>query len=213
MTDTKYFSKNQCQTQAKPFDPFYDYTKDLKDDELKYENGKPFVYLKGLERLAKERGVRNAVTVKLEPIGSASFHGVICTYQYSFDDGRIYTGSADATVKNCDGNFKLYLTAMAESRAKARALRTAFGITLCSVEEKSDATVEADPVLGPIGADQIHLIKLQATKHNLGKAEIFNLLEVPRDAKELKNLTKQEGIEILTALNKMARKSAKAKKK
>ena len=142
---------------AKDFDPKYDYNKDLKEDEFKYEKGRPFVYLKGLERLAKERGVTYARPTNVMQLGTS---GVLITYEYSFQDGRSYAGTADATTKNCDGNFKLYLSAMAESRAKARALRTAFGITTCSVEEKSDMTIKQDPELGPIGDEQIHLIKM-----------------------------------------------------
>ncbi len=200
-------------TGSKPFDPRYDYNKDLRENEFKYEKGRPFVYLKGLERLAKERGIMVAQAIRLECIGNTSHYGVMCTYQYMFDDGRMYQGSADATIKNCDGNFKLYLTAMAESRAKARALRTAFGITTCSVEEKSDMTVADDPELGPIGADQIHLIKLKAAEHNLGKADLGNLLEVPRDFKELKKLSKEEGIEILGRLNKLSKNPKKKRTK
>jgi hypothetical protein len=188
---------------AKEFDPSYDYNKDLKEDEFKYEKGKPFVYLKGLERLAKERGVVYARPTNVMQLGT---NGVLVTYEYSFQDGRSYAGTADATTKNCDGNFKLYLSAMAESRSKARALRTAFGITTCSVEEKSDMVVADDPALGPIGDEQIHLIKLKAKEFGLGKPELFNMLEVPRDASELKKLTKEEGLEIITALNKFGRK-------
>lgn len=187
----------------KEFDPEYDYNKDLQDEEFKVEKGKPFVYLKGLERLAKERGIKSAICMRLEQLGT---HGVLCTYQYEFDDCRIYQGSADATIKNCDGNFKLYLTAMAESRAKARALRTAFGITTCSVEEKADVDIIDDVDLGPIGDEQIQLIKLLARNLNLGRQDIVDLLEVPRKVSDLKELSKEEGIEIIAALNRGGKK-------
>lgn len=189
---------------VKPFDPSIDYNKELRDEEFKIDNGKPFVYLKGLERLAKERGVLNAMTIRLEQLGQS---GVLCTYQYAFQDGRLYQGSADATIKNCDGDFKLYLTAMAESRAKARCLRTAFAISTCSVEEKADATVDDDPMLGPIADEQIELIRLLAKKNNLGKEDVFSLMEVPRDARELKNLTRAEALEIIGGLNGMGKKT------
>lgn len=195
---------------SKAFDPSYDYNKDLKEDEFKYEKGRPFVYLKGLERLAKERGVKTARPTNVMQLGTS---GVLITYEYSFDDGRSYAGTADATTKNCDGNFKLYLSAMAESRAKARALRTAFGITTCSVEEKSDMTIAQDPDLGPIGDEQIHLIKMKATELKLGKEDLFGMLEVTRDIKELKKLSKEEGLEIITCLNKLSKKKKKKRTK
>jgi hypothetical protein len=194
----------------KKFDPAYDYNKDLKEDEFKHEKGRPFVYLRGLERLAKERGVQYARPTNVMQLGTS---GVLVTYEYSFDDGRSYAGTADATTKNCDGNFKLYLSAMAESRAKARALRTAFGITTCSVEEKSNMTIAQDPELGPIGDEQIHLIKLKATELGLGKQDLFKMLEVPRNLTDLKKLTKEEALEILAALNKLSRKKKTRKTK
>jgi hypothetical protein len=192
----------------KHYDPLHDYSKDLKEDEFKYEKGRPFVYLHGLERLAKERGVVYARPTNVMQLGTS---GVLVTYEYGFQDGRSYAGTADATTKNCDGNFKLYLSAMAESRARARALRIAFGIKTCSVEEKSDMTIATDPELGPIGDEQIHLIKMKATELNLGKPELFTMLEVPRSVTDLKKLTKEEGLEIITSLNKLSRKKKKRK--
>ena len=102
---------------------------------------------------------------------------------------------------------------MAESRAKARALRTAFAITTCSVEEKSDMTIAQDVDLGPIGDEQIHLIKMKATEHGVDKAKLFQMLEVPSNAKDLKKLTKEEGLEIITCLNKMSKKKKKTRTK
>jgi hypothetical protein len=193
-----------CFSKEESFDKLHDYNKDLKEDEFKYEKGKPFVYLKGLERLAKERGVRYARPTNVMQLGT---NGVLVTFEYLFEDGRCYAGTADATTKNCDGNFKLYLSAMAESRAKARALRSAFGITTCSVEEKSDMTVVEDVELGPIGDEQIHLIKMKAVELDISKDDLFNMLEIPRSVPELKNLTKEEGLEIITSLNKLSRKN------
>jgi len=187
------------------FDPNKNYNNAFNDDEIKIENGRPFVFLRGLERLAKERGVRSAKTVRLEQITSATAVGFICTYEYTFDDGRVYQGSADATSKNCDGNFRLYLTAMAESRAKARALRTAFAITTCSWEEKSNATFADDPHLGKIGEEQIALIRKLATQHQIGKSQLFELMEIPRIVKDIKELTRAEGIEVISGLNKLSK--------
>jgi hypothetical protein len=189
------------------FNPHHDYTKDLDDGDIKIENGRSFVYLKGLEKLARRRGVVGAKCIKLEPMpcshtdGRSFVGGIYCTYEYSFVDGGVYQGSADATLKNCDGNFKLYLTAMAESRAKARALRTAFGIGMCSVEEKSDATVKTDQDIGPIDDAQIVLIRTLAKKHDMGKDDVLNLLDIPRNIKRLKELTKEEGRELAVKLN------------
>lgn len=180
----------------KPFDPTKDYVKELKDSELKTEGKSTFVYLKGLERLAKERGVAQAVCTKLDQLGTS---GVFCTYQYAFWDGAVYQGSADATTKNCDGKFKLYLTAMAESRAKARALRTAFGINLCSVEEKADVEIADDNDFGPAEEHQLVAIKNIAKAKGLGSEDVLGLMEVPK--KKLESLTRQEARDLIASLN------------
>lgn len=183
-------------TKFKAFDPTKDYTKELTAEELKHEGKRTFVYLRGLERLAKERGVQSALTTRAEQLGS---NGVLVSYQYKFWDGSVYEGSADATVKNCDGNFKLYLTAMAESRAKARALRTAFGVTLCSVEEKSDMQVANDDDFGPISDHQLVAIKSIAKTKGLSASDILQMMEVPK--KKLESLTKEEGTDLIKMLN------------
>lgn len=191
-----------------PFDPSKDFVKELKDEELKKEGKRTFVYLKGLERLAKERGVLQAVCTRLEQLGTS---GVACTYSYSFMDGATYQGSADATTKNCEGKFKLYLTAMAESRAKARALRTAFGITLCSVEEKADVDVADDADFGRVEEHQLVAIKNIAREKSLGAEDILGLMEVPK--KKLELLTRQEARDLIASLNEWNTKKRVSKKK
>lgn len=201
LLDLKIWKGTSMTQTIKPFDSTYDYNKDLKDEEFKIEKGKPFVYLKGLERLAKERGIISAKVEDLDFVEKdGNILGVVCTYEYVFIDGRTYHGSADATTKNCEGTFKLYLTAMAESRAKARALRTAFCISTCSVEEKADIDIAETP-LGPIGDEQIQLIKILAGNLNISKQDIIELLEIPRKISDIKELTKEEGIEIIASLN------------
>ena len=191
---------------AKPFDPTHDYTKDISQGDIKTEDGRDFVFLRGLEALARQRGVVSAKCVRMEPMAMTSeektyTYGFYCTYEYSFVDGGSYQGSAYATIKNCDGNFRLYLTAMAESRAKARALRTSFGIGLCSVEEKSDASYKTDSDLGPIDDAQLVLIRKLATQHNFDKAQVLELLDIPRQVNKMEELTKQEGTELSCKLN------------
>jgi len=201
------------ETNFKPFDPFYDYTKDLTSDEIKIEKGgRQFVYLRGLERLAKERGIKTAICKKIEPViftmddGRSYPGGYYCTYSYEFFDGCVYEGSADANLKNCDGNFALFTAAMAESRAKARALRTAFGISMCSVEEKADVSVADENSLspidtGPIADAQIVLLQSLAKKRGLGISDLISMLDIPRDVKSLKELSKLEATELASKLN------------
>lgn len=192
---------------VKEFDPAYDYSQDISQDDIKTEDGRPFVFLRGLEKLAKARGITNAMCLRLDRF---SPDGVQATYEYAFADGSVYQGSADATTRNCDGNFKLYLAAMAESRAKARALRTAFGISMCSVEEKSSIQVADDPDLGPIQGHQAAAIKNLALSHGLDREAVLSLLEIPRKVSKLDELTSGEGLELINKLNKYRPKKGRA---
>lgn len=199
-------------TKFRIFDPTVDYTSLLTTSEIKEEGGRQFVYLRGLERLAKERGIINAICIRLEEMRDS--RGVIATYQYGFVDGCIYQGSADATKANCEGNFGAYLTAMAESRAKARALRTAFGISMCSVEEKADIVVMEDADSSAIEDHQLQAIKFLAKqKEFANKEDVLALLSKSRPINDMRELTKEEGRELIKALNdtKQAKAGAKIK--
>jgi hypothetical protein len=194
-------------TKFRQFDPGVDYTSLLTTSEIKEEDGRQFVYLRGLERLAKERGIVSAMCVRLDEMKHNK--GIICTYQYGFKDGCIYHGSADATPGNCEGDFGAYLTAMAESRAKARALRTAFGISMCSVEEKADVVVIEDAGSTSIEDHQLQAIKFLAKQKELGKDDVLGLLSKPRAVGDMRELTKEEGRELISRLNEQKQKAVK----
>lgn len=194
---------------VRQYDPSIDYVNLLTEDETKEEDGRKFVFLRGLERLAKERGIANAMVVRLEPFNVApGVQGVMCTYQFTFWDGGIYHGSADATLQNCESRFGQFLTAMAESRAKARALRTAFGISLCSVEEKADGAVviAGESESSPIDDHQATAIKFIAKEKGVSEADALSL--IGKKGGEISKLTKKEGRELITKLNESNKKPA-----
>ena len=194
---------------VKPFDPAHDYIKDVSPDDIKNEDGKEFVYLRGLEKLAKARGIVSASCKFIERTEKFA----VCTFRYIFADGAEYDGSADASIDNCDGNFKLYLTAMAESRAKARALRNAFTISMCSVEEKSDVSLVDSSELGPVEEHTVVLIRRLMTQFELGKADAIKMLPIPRNIAKVEELTRIEARHLLGELNKLRTSAKKIKAK
>jgi hypothetical protein len=94
-------------------------------------HGKQFVTFGGLLAMAHERGLVSlkadfiAVTAEL-----ALAHAVA-----TFQDGRIFEESADATPANVNARVKVHYPRMALTRAKARALRDARNISMVAVEE------------------------------------------------------------------------------
>lgn len=182
-----------------PFDNKKDWFKELNKDEILKKNGKEFVFLRGLERLAKERGIVGAYS-RIVATPSPECPCAVVTFQYVFADGATYEGSADATIKNCDQGFRLYLTAMAESRAKARALRNAFGIAACSVEEIApNAVDEDDDSILPANDQQKRLIEHLARKHKMDKKEALGLVGI--EEKTIDDITKDEAKQVIKILN------------
>jgi hypothetical protein len=52
-----------------------------------------------------------------------------------FSDGKTFSECGDATLSNVNPKVKPHFPRMALTRAKARALRDALNISMCSVEE------------------------------------------------------------------------------
>lgn len=113
----------------------------LRPDEIgKDDNNTQFVYLKGLRRLAKLKGIKseshpmiNAIVLKKKD--GTEYPLVQVSYTVEFADGTVYSDVADAHTYNVDGVFSAYPTAIAASRAEARALRKSLDIALVSKEE------------------------------------------------------------------------------
>ncbi|HET6318470.1 MAG TPA: hypothetical protein VFG86_18610, partial [Chloroflexota bacterium] len=100
-------------------------------------NGRSFVLYAGLLDLAHERGLK-AVTTTLVQIPSelngnvAIVHATVETTQGTF------TGLGDAAPDNVSRMMVPHLIRMAETRAKARALRDAVNVGVTALEELGD---------------------------------------------------------------------------
>lgn len=190
------------------FDPMKDYMQELKEDEVvEKDGGGKLVYLKGLERLARERGITQQTSqVVSAPSKDNPYATVTVGYEFrdAADDGgfvyRTYQASADASDKNCEGNFKLYPVAMAESRAKARALRNAFGISACSVEEVKDIdeVIQSPPCSDP----QQYLIKKLLKEKNVSLSDAGQLISIA-NLKDIQDLNRDEASKLIGKLQKV----------
>src|SRR5207245_5171872 len=94
-------------------------------------HGNQFVQYAGLLAMAHERGLVNL---------SAHFISVnndiaLAEATAEFADGKIFSECADASPSNVNPKVKQHFPRMALTRAKARALRAALNIAVCSVEE------------------------------------------------------------------------------
>ena len=90
-----------------------------------------FVQYAGLLAMAHERGL---VTLSAHFI-SVTGDLALAEATAEFADGKIFKECADATPSNVNPKVKAHFPSMALTRAKARCLRDALNISVCSVEE------------------------------------------------------------------------------
>lgn len=102
--------------------------------------GKQFVLFAGLLNEAHERGLKGIETELLDyrlpkskKVDEESFAVVKATV--TMEDGRTFQGIGDATGASVGGMIYVHLLRMAETRAKARALRDAINVGMTSLEE------------------------------------------------------------------------------
>ncbi len=101
--------------------------------------GKPFITFDGLLDMAHQMGM---VSLETEMISTDPyiFKAVVKT------EAQTFTGHGDAAPDNVNRMIKPHMIRMAETRAKARALRDLTNVGMCSVEELGgDDTPQAPP--------------------------------------------------------------------
>jgi hypothetical protein len=95
--------------------------------------GKAFIQYGGLLTLAQQRGL---VSLKVDFI-SVTSELALARAEAVFADGRTYAECADATPANVGAQVRPHFPRLALTRAKARTLRDALGVTMVAVEELS----------------------------------------------------------------------------
>lgn len=133
---------------------------------------------------------------------------------FVFGDGRRFEAAADCDPDNAPGDgFEKYPVAIAETRAKGRALRAALQLRrIVAAEEKSSfIPVAGDPAdKAAIEEGNISVIQILADRVN-GKVgprtisiqKVLDLLEIKKT--DLRSLTKVEGQIVTKTLNQYAR--------
>jgi hypothetical protein len=99
-----------------------------------YLHGKPFVHYAGLLALAHARGL---VSLKAHFI-SVTAELALAEAEATFADGKTFAECADATPGNVGPQVKAHYARMALTRAKARTLRDALNVGICTLEEVTE---------------------------------------------------------------------------
>jgi hypothetical protein len=110
----------------------------MRDEFLITRQGKQYVLFAGLLDEAHNRGLRGINTELVQVPEETNGNVAIVKATAEMDDGRHFSGIGDASPENVGRNIVPHLIRMAETRAKARALRDAVNVGATALEELSD---------------------------------------------------------------------------
>ena len=106
-------------------------------------DGKTFVLYAGLLDMAHERGLKAVTTTLVQIPNEMNGNVAICHATVETEQGT-FTGLGDASPTNVNRMMSPHLIRMAETRAKARALRDAVNVGVTALEELADIDDLAD---------------------------------------------------------------------
>lgn len=110
----------------------------MRDEFLITRQGKQYVLFAGLLDEAHTRGLRGIDTELIQVPDDSNGHVAVIKATVEMEDGRTFSGIGDASPDNVGRNIVPHIIRMAETRAKARALRDAVNVGATALEELSD---------------------------------------------------------------------------
>src|SRR5919202_436436 len=106
----------------------------MREEYMIEREGRRFVLYAGLLEEAHSRGLRSIETDLLQVPGPENGETAIVRAVVRTEDGK-FTGIGDASPENVNRNIAPHVIRMAETRAKARALRDAINVGVTAFEE------------------------------------------------------------------------------
>ncbi|HEY9897761.1 MAG TPA: hypothetical protein V6D00_01145 [Pantanalinema sp.] len=97
--------------------------------------GQEFVTYEGLLNEAHQLGLQAIRTHLVQLPAADNGHLAVVTAEVELEGGKVFTGIGDASTSNVGPAIARHLVRMAETRAKARALRDAVNIGMTALEE------------------------------------------------------------------------------
>ncbi len=110
----------------------------MRDEFMITRQGKQYVLFAGLLDEAHNRGLKGIDTELLQVPDDSNGRVAVVKATVELEDGRRFSGIGDASPDNVGRNIVPHLLRMAETRAKARALRDAVNVGVTAMEELSD---------------------------------------------------------------------------
>jgi hypothetical protein len=120
----------------------------VRDEFMITRQGKQYVLFAGLLDEAHSLGLRGIDTDLIQVPDESNGNVAIVKAMAEMEDGRRFSGIGDASPENVGRNIAPHLIRMAETRAKARALRDAVNVGATALEELSEGD-DAPPATSP----------------------------------------------------------------
>ena len=186
----------------------------MREEYMIERQGRRFVLYAGLLEEAHNRGLRSIETELLQVPGVENGEVAIVKAVVRMEDGK-FSGIGDASPDNVNRSIAPHLIRMAETRAKARALRDAINIGVTALEELGgdEEAVEETPRKAREAQAQLpreeHKGDLPATRKQLNYLEAL-ISDVVEDGvskfeemvgKQISDLTREEASEWIGRLS------------
>lgn len=152
----------------------------MRKEFLIERQGKQVVLYAGLLDLAHQSGLKSIVTNLVQIPAEENHNTAICQATVVMVQGgveKVFTGTGDASPSNVAPAMKICLLRMAETRAKARALRDATNVGVVAFEElgDSDPHDQPSPALRPSATKVGKAFAVDAPASEAQKKAIGNL--------------------------------------
>lgn len=163
----------------------------MREEYMIERGGRRFVLYAGLLEEAHDRGLRSIETELLQIPGSGNGEVAIVKAVVRTEEGK-FSGIGDASPGNVGRAIAPHLIRMAETRAKARALRDAINVGVTAYEELGDeegsATAPAKPMAKPAEARQEKLPRGERGSERASERAGEGKGELPATRKQLNYL-------------------------
>jgi hypothetical protein len=157
----------------------------MREEYMIERQGKKFVLYAGLLEEAHSRGLRSIETELIQVPGTENGEVAIARAVVRTEDGK-FTGIGDASPQNVGRAIVPHIIRMAETRAKARALRDAINVGVTALEELGE---EDAAVAGSRGVEERRIPQgAPANDQAAAQAREENRGELPATRKQLNYL-------------------------